>query len=329
MQIDLQTINIKPLRQTFDHLAARFGDKPASRYQEGTYDLQQTYKFHYRPTWDPEREIFDVRRTAIAMKDWYDFKDPRQFYYATYTIARAKQQDAADSAFEFAIDGGMVEALPDAVRRLVLEVLLPMRHVEWGGNMNNTFISAYGYGTAIEAACSYAAMDRLGIAQQISRIGLAVGGEESLDAAKRAWLDATEWQPLRRFVEDSFVVKDWFELFIAQNLVLDALLYQFLYVHVDKQAVSQGSAFFGMVTKFMKDWHVETTRWVDAVTKAAVSESPENKALVQGWVTKYSASALAALQALARQYLGAETVSVIDTMKSDLQTRLQKLGLNL
>jgi len=42
MQLDLQTINIKPLRQTFDHLAARFGDKPASRYQEGTYDLQQT-----------------------------------------------------------------------------------------------------------------------------------------------------------------------------------------------------------------------------------------------------------------------------------------------
>ena len=41
MQIDLRTVSIKPLRQTFDHVAARIGgDKPASRYQEGTLDLQ-------------------------------------------------------------------------------------------------------------------------------------------------------------------------------------------------------------------------------------------------------------------------------------------------
>jgi phenol hydroxylase P1 protein len=329
MQIDLQTINITPLRQTFDHLAERFGDKPASRYQEGTYDLQQTYMFHYRPTWEPDREIFDVRRTAIRMCDWYDFKDPRQFYYGTYTIARAKQQDAADSAFEFALDSGMVDSLPPTARKLILEVLLPMRHVEWGGNMNNTFISAYGYGTAIEAACSFAAMDRLGMAQQISRIGLAVGGEESLDIAKQAWLDAGEWQPLRRFVEDSFVVKDWFELYIAQNLILDALLYQFLYVHVEKLATREGSAFFGLATKFMKDWHAETTRWVDAVVKVAVAESAENKALIQGWTAKYAESASAALQALAQPLFGSETGAVVDIIRSDLQTRLQKLALTL
>ena len=40
MQIDLRTVSIKPLRNTFDHLVRRFGDKPASRYQEGSYDIQ-------------------------------------------------------------------------------------------------------------------------------------------------------------------------------------------------------------------------------------------------------------------------------------------------
>jgi phenol hydroxylase P1 protein len=29
MHIDLRTVSIQPLRQTFDHLARRFGDKPA------------------------------------------------------------------------------------------------------------------------------------------------------------------------------------------------------------------------------------------------------------------------------------------------------------
>ncbi len=30
MEIDLRTVAIKPVRQTFDHIARRFGDKPAS-----------------------------------------------------------------------------------------------------------------------------------------------------------------------------------------------------------------------------------------------------------------------------------------------------------
>ena len=40
-------------------------------------DIQATENFHYRPTWAPEFEIFDARRTAIVMKDWYALKDPR------------------------------------------------------------------------------------------------------------------------------------------------------------------------------------------------------------------------------------------------------------
>ena len=41
MQIDLRTVSIKPLRHTFDNIARRIGaDKPASRYQEGTLDMQ-------------------------------------------------------------------------------------------------------------------------------------------------------------------------------------------------------------------------------------------------------------------------------------------------
>ena len=82
MHIDLQTVSIKPLRHTFDNIARRIGaDKPATRYQEGTLDMQQTANFHYRPTWDPDHDIYDASRSAIKMADWYAFKDARQFFY--------------------------------------------------------------------------------------------------------------------------------------------------------------------------------------------------------------------------------------------------------
>jgi phenol/toluene 2-monooxygenase (NADH) P1/A1 len=326
MQIDLQSISIKPLRQTFDHLAKRFGDKPATRYQEGTYDIQQTFLYHYRPTWEPELEIFDERRTAIRMRDWYDFKDPRQFYYGTYTIARAKQQEAADTAFDYAVDGGLIDELPAEAAALVLRVLVPMRHLEWGANMNNTYICAYSYGTAISAACMFDAMDRLGLAQHISRIGLAVGGVAALDEAKRIWLDDAAWQPLRRYVEDSFVVKDWFELFVAQNLALDSAVYAFVYEHVARQASRSGSQAFGLVTRFMKEWREETDRWVDAVTKVAVAESPENRALIRPWVDRYSARAAEAVGAVAASVFGVEATAVMDSIAADFQVRRQKIG---
>ena len=72
------------------------GDKTASRYQEATFGAQPMANFHYRPTWDPGHELFDAARSKIVLADWYVLKDPRQFYYATWTMTRARQQDAME-----------------------------------------------------------------------------------------------------------------------------------------------------------------------------------------------------------------------------------------
>jgi len=228
MEIDLRTVAIKPLRHTFDNIARRFGDKPASRYQEGTYDIQQTDIFHYRPMWEPELQLFDKRRTKVEMKDWYALKDPRQFYYGAWTIARSRQQEAADSCFEMIEDRGLVAMIPAELKQLALDVLVPMRHVEWGANMGNSYMAAYGYGTAITQPCIYHAMDHLAVAQYLTRIGLVLDGPEALDAAKDAWMTAALWQPMRRQVENVLVVQDWFEIFVAQNFVLEGLTYPLL-----------------------------------------------------------------------------------------------------
>jgi hypothetical protein len=81
MSIDIKTANIEPVRLTFDHLEARIGKgKSATRYQEAVHDFQMTQNFHYRPTWEPEMELFDVRRTKIQLDDFDALTDPRQYY---------------------------------------------------------------------------------------------------------------------------------------------------------------------------------------------------------------------------------------------------------
>lgn len=328
MQIDLRTVSIKPLRQTFDHVARRIGgDKPASRYQEGTFDAQATANFHYRPLWDPEHELFDVTRTQVKMADWYAFKDPRQMYYGTYTLARARMQETAEGDFDFVESRGLATALPEVTRTLALDVLLPLRHLEWGANMNNAFICAYGYGTAITQPCIYQAMDHLGIAQYLTRVGLLLDDESALDVAKEAWLNDAKWQDLRRYVEDSFVLKDWFELFVAQNLVLDGLLYPLVYQHIDNAISAQGGPTVSMLTRFQNEWFAETRKWVDASIKTAAAESGENKALISQWTAQYRDKAIAALAPLAAHALGAQADAVMAELKEEFNARASKAGL--
>lgn len=327
MQIDLRTVTIKPLRQTFDHVAAKIGgDKPATRYQEGTIGLQAENNFHYRPLWAPEYEIFDKRRTALKMKDWYAFKDPRQFYYGSYTINRARMQEAAAAEFEFAEERDLGCSYPDAAKQRAIQVLLPLRHVAWGSNMNNSFCAAYGYGTAITQPCLYQAMDQLGIAQYLTRMGLLLDQPAVLDTAKQAWMESADWQPLRHAVEDMLVTQDWFELFVAQNFVLDGLLFPLIYQRVADSLAAEAGLVLSLLTRFQVDWYAETSKWVDASIKTAVAESPDNQSLISDWTRQWLERAHAALAPVATLGLGAGAEAAMSEVLTQFKARAARLG---
>jgi len=330
MTVEIRTQAVKPVRQTFAHIARRFGDKPASRYQEATYDLQSEVNHHYKPLWDPDRDLYDTRRTALVMKDWYALKDPRQYYYGSYTMARAKQQDAADRQMEFAEKRELLRQLPAEAQSLIVLALVPLRHFEWGANMAMAQVSAYGWGTALTQATSMAMMDRLGLAQHLSRIGLLVDGNtgDSLALAKSQWLDHPAWQGLRRQVERLFVTPDCIEVYIAQALVADGLLYPLMYQQFDAAMARRFGPGLSTLLDHPWRWFEENVKWVDAVTRTAVSESDANRELVQGWVANWRSTFKEALQPLATAAMGeADGAQALATVDAAFGARLAKLGL--
>ena len=330
MQIDLRTVSITPLRQTYNHIAERLGaDKPASRYIEGTMDVQANANFHYRPTWDPQHELFDPRRTRIVMQDWYALKDPRQLYYGTYTQARARMQETAEADFEFVESRGLAERFDDAARRTALDFYVPLRHVAWGANMNGAYQCAYGYGTAITQPCLYAGMDQLGIAQYLTSLGLLLGNQGDLEAGKHAWLNAPAWQGLRRLVEDTWVLKDWFELFVAQNVVQDGVLFGLAYKEVDQAISEKAGPTVSMLTRFQAEWFQDASKWVDAVIKAAASESADNQALLSQWYGQWRARVQEALAPVAQLALGEQGAQALERAVAAVDARMVKAGLTL
>ena len=128
--IDLKAREIQPLRHTFAHVAKYIGaDKYPNRYEEATLGAQPAVNFHYRPTWDPEHELFDAARSAVKLADWYVLRDPRQFYYASWTITRAQQQTSMEANHQFVESRGLATKMSEAARAKACEVLMPLRHV--------------------------------------------------------------------------------------------------------------------------------------------------------------------------------------------------------
>jgi len=331
MTVEIRTKSVKPLQNTFGHLQRRFGDKPATRYQEATYDIQPSANFHYKPLWDPEREMFDARRTAVTLKDWYALKDPRQFYYGNYTTTRAKQQDAIDRTLAFVEQRDLLRSLPQDSRDLIVHAIVPLRHYEWGANTSSSEVAAYGYGTAITSPAMMNAADRLGMAQHLSRIGLLVDGNsgDSLLAAHALWTDHPDWQPLRREVERLFVTRDWFEVLVAQMLVADALVYPLFFQQIDAAIAGDSNSALSSLTDYLMRWYDESGKWVDSVIKTCAAENAENNALISGWVNQHREAWITGLTPLAQAAFGDDAAAVLETVKTALNTRAGKLGLKL
>lgn len=326
MTVEIKTATLEPIRNTFEHIIRRFGDKPASRYQEASYDVAPEINFHYRPLWEPDKLLNDTSRTAVVMEDWYAFRDPRQFYYGTYVQARAKLQEVTESNYAFFDKRNLVDALSSDVQEKIVRCLLPLRHVEQAANMNNVFGSAYGTATVLTQAFLYNGMDRLGIAQYLSRIGLLLDGNsgDCLVTAKEYWMTDPVWQDLRRYVETTLTLKDWFEVFIAQNVVLDTLVYDLMYKQFDDVVTAEGGSDLAMLTEFMREWYKDSSRWVDSVLKTAIAESEHNKELVAGWVSHWKQSAIADLSSLAELAVSDEAINASAEV---LNKRLAKAGL--
>ena len=332
MSIEISAKSITPVRLAYGNLERRFGDKkPAPRYQEAVYDIQPTTNFQYRPLWDKNHDIYDVSKTAIVMEDWYSFADPRQYYYGSYTIARAKQQEVAEHNFAFVDKRDLFDAVPEAVKQAVRNILIPLRHVEWAANMNNCQITDECYGSNFSSVGMFNAMDRLGMAQYVTRIGLLLDGNEeaTLDAAKQAWMEAPQWQGLRHAIEDMFVLDDWFELMVAQNFVLDGLIFPLLYDRFEKKLTQEGGSTIAMLTEFMDDWYKETVRWTNALAKVTAKESAENQALLSGWVAKWTDRLSVALEPIAIEAFGDDGANELVEVKAELLDRLAKQGVTV
>lgn len=298
MSYDLSPQVIEQRRWAFDELTRRFGQREATRYEEGTIGVQQQENFHYRPLWNPNVEIYDPSMTRLKLVDWYSFLDPRQYYYATYNQARNKTMENLESQLAYVAEKGLLDKIAGDWRNIFLAYLLPLRHYEYGGVTTMTYVARFAYGTSIEQAASFNAFDKMGNSQIITKFALLLpNADQLLVEGKQAWLEASHLQPLRSLVEHTWLINDWAEAVIVQNLLLDPLLYNLLYQEFDRVAMENGALAVTFIHKYMTDWLKDNLRWTNALVEAFLNDEQYGEAnrqaiqqILDGWRPKVEES---------------------------------------
>lgn len=310
MQYELRYQVIEPKRQTYQNVIDRLGDQPASRYLEGTLDVEPRENFHYRPTWIQDRELYDPRYTALQLTDAYSFLDPRQYYYTPYVTNRAAAHDEFGKTLAYLEKRELLAKMPAQWRDLVASVVVPLRHFESGAQLITVNGARFAYGTSLEQCCTYAAFDRIGNAQMLSRVGIALanGTADVLTGAKSDWLEAAHLQPLRRLVEEIMIVDDWAEAVLAVDAV-DQLLYPKLYAGLDEAALLGGAGAYSLVSQHFTSWFADQRKWLDALTNAWQSD-PEH------------ADANTAVLQQIEQTWGARAQEAVDTIDAAINARI-------
>ncbi|MGB3696627.1 MAG: phenol 2-monooxygenase [Gordonia sp. (in: high G+C Gram-positive bacteria)] len=308
MQFELRYQTIEPKRQTYQNIIERFGDEPATRYQEATLDIEPRENFHYRPTWTADHELYDANFTALKLTDPYEFADPRGFYYTPYVTNRAALHDEFGKTLAYLENRGLLAKLPAGWATVLTDVVVPLRHYEAGAQLVSVAGSRFAYGTSLSQCASFAAFDRIGNAQMLSRAGIAAGGgtADVLKSAKQAWMSAEHLQPLRRLVEEIMIVDDWAEGLLAVDLV-DRLLYPALYSGLDDRALLGGAGAYSLFAQYLTTWFADQRKWLDVLIKtwrADPEHGPDNIAVLDRIEATWSPRAQEAVDAL---------VGVVDT----------------
>lgn len=263
MQFELRTQVIEAKRKTFTNLVERYGDRPASRYEEGSIDIQCVENFHYKPLYT-KHDHYDADYTAFRLTDPYSFTDPRQLYYAPYVQSRAAMNEAFVKSIDYVESRGLLLKLPAGWDAVVGEVLVPLRHWEAGTELVHVEGSRWAWGTTIDQCCLFAAFDRIGNAQNLSRIGIVYGDghDGALAAAKERWMADPALQGMRRLIEELLTEGDYAKSLIAVDIA-DRLLYPLMYSHLDEAALSGGAGAYSLLAQHFASWFIDQRRWVD------------------------------------------------------------------
>ena len=178
---------------------------------------------------------------------------------------------------------------------LLGQLFTPSRYLWHGFQQVEAYIGFMAPSPYITSAAGFATADFLRrvttIAYRTRELQIA-RPDSGIGLAERSWWEGHEaWQPVRKAIEYALITYDWGEAFTALNLVLGPTLDDVLLTQLGQVARSNEDDLTWQVNSLLAEDSRRRGRWSRALADLAVTQRPENRAVLGTWVGRWSALA--------------------------------------
>jgi len=229
-----------------------------------------------------------------ASANWEAFADPRQTTYTAYVKRQRASEAHLDGIFR-TIDASEYDRGLDAQwLRTLSGYIGPLRYPLHGMQMVAAYIGSMAPSSRITIVAMFQAADTMRLVQRLAHRMIQVRQTEptfGVDAAS-VWQYDSQWQPLRRLVEQLLVTYDWGEALVALNVCVrpafDDLFMVRLAEHARRRGDPQYQAF---CASFWEDFAWQRD-WTAALLECAFADC---RSAVERWKADWSARVAEAL----------------------------------
>ncbi|MBI2802747.1 MAG: toluene hydroxylase [Gammaproteobacteria bacterium] len=204
--------------------------KRATLYEDVTVDVQPDPTRHLLQGWIMSfadgQPTYSDKVTALKSSDWHVFRAPDQEWSRTHYQRQSHIENTIKMVVENARSDGAPGRFDPGWVSVLQDQFGALKHAEFGLGVALMKAQRDGMTQMINNTILTNASYKLRLAQDITLylgdIGLDIAVDG--DAGKKAWLENTAWQGVRKVVEAILAATDHLEIYFAVNVVFEALV---------------------------------------------------------------------------------------------------------
>lgn len=284
----------KPMR-TWSHLAAQ-------RKKPSEYDIVSR-KLHYSTNnpdapWElspdcPMNEWYKQYRNASPLKheDWDAFSDPDQLVYRTYNLMQDGQENHVNSLFDQFNEREHDQMIEREWVDVLAKCYAPLRYLFHALQMSSAYVQQMAPASTISNCCVLQTADSLRwlthTAYRTHELSLTYGDAGFGENERQIWENEPGWQGFRELVERQLVAFDWGEAFVSLNLVIKPAVTEGVLKALQAAARDYNDTLMPLLIDSQLKDADRHSRWARALVEHA-RQNPDNIAVIEGWVSKWT-----------------------------------------
>jgi len=286
----------RPRQKTYAHLAS-LGRMPSQ------YELVTT-KLDYGASHPFEVELPIAAwyakyrdESPLAACDLEAFRDPRETTYAKYTATQQTKEAHVDGILRSIDERGYDASLGDSWLATLDRVLPPLRFVFHGSQMLAAYLAQIVPSGRLRVAFAMQAADEVRRVQRFAyRTAQLRRARDGFGATARTRFETEPaWQPVRRIIEELFVVYDFTEAFVAFDLCVKPILDELYLVELGDIAREAGDPLLGEILFSLADdsaWHRGVA---EALVALVLDSRPETRGSIRDAAARHLPNATRAI----------------------------------